>query len=266
MTESADRQVLVTGAGSGIGLQVARRFADTGARVVIAEVNPESGEAAAAAIPGAEFVRLDVTDPNAVRAAVNGLGRPIDVLVNNAVVCLDDPFDDLSIDAWNRQIAGTITGPFLMTQAVLPGMIAARSGSIVNISSVNAVTYLGNEAYSAGKAALLSLTRSVAVRYGPFGIRCNAVIPGTIRTSTWDKRLAIEPDLLTTAARWYPLGRIGDPDDVASAVLFLAGPQASWITGAALPVDGGLLAGNQAMTDDIVPSADIVPMAIKTSS
>jgi NAD(P)-dependent dehydrogenase (short-subunit alcohol dehydrogenase family) len=123
---------------------------------------------------------------------------------------------------------------------------------IVNVASVNAVGFYGNEAYSAAKAGLLSLTRSLAVGYGKHGIRCNAVVPGTIATPIWQQRVDRDPAILERLKRWYPLGRVGTPQDVGAAIAFLAGDDASWITGVALPVDGGLLAGNGPMTDDIL--------------
>jgi meso-butanediol dehydrogenase / (S,S)-butanediol dehydrogenase / diacetyl reductase len=179
----------------------------------------------------------------------------IDVLINNAAVCADAPLERITTSEWANDIAVNLTGAFLMTTRALRHMVGRGGGCIVNISSVNALGYFGNEAYSAAKAGLLSFTRSVAVRYGQHGVRCNAIVPGTIRTPAWDARLAADPRVLELAASHYPLGRIGEPADVANAALFLASPAAAWITGVALPVDGGLLAGNRHLADDIVPGA-----------
>jgi NAD(P)-dependent dehydrogenase (short-subunit alcohol dehydrogenase family) len=126
------------------------------------------------------------------------------------------------------------------------------SGVILNISSVNALGYYGNEAYSAAKAGILSLTRSLAVRYGPSGVRVNAIAPGTLRTPAWEKRREADPGVFERVARWYPLGRIGEPEDVAGAALFLASDEAAWISGAVLPVDGGLTTGNMEMMKEII--------------
>jgi len=144
---------------------------------------------------------------------------------------------------------------FLCCKAVLPSMIERHTGSIVNISSVNAITALGNEAYSAAKAGMLNLTQGIAVRYGAHGIRCNAIAPGTIRTPIWQARIDRDPVVFQRLLKWYPLGRVGEPDDIANATMFLASDDASWITGAVLPVDGGLLAGNYRMTRELLAEA-----------
>lgn len=244
------RHVVVTGAGAGIGRAIARRFGAEGASVVVADVDAGRAAETAAAVPGARAVTVDVTDGPAVRAAFGG--APVDVLVNNAGGATDAVFEDLGEDDWQRDVDLCLKGTFLCTQAVLPGMLERGGGAIVNVASVNAFVHVGNEAYSAAKAGVLSLTRSIAVRYGPRGVRCNAVAPGTVRTESWDARSRRDPAVLERVAGWYPLGRVGTPDDIAAAVLFLASDEAAWITGAALPVDGGLLAGNQRMVDDIM--------------
>ncbi|MBN9196390.1 MAG: SDR family oxidoreductase, partial [Microbacterium sp.] len=142
---------------------------------------------------------------------------------------------------------------FHTAQLALPDMLAAGRGSIVNISSVNALQYLGNVSYSAAKAGLISLTRSLAVRFGADGIRANAIVPGTIVTPAWDHRIAQDPHVLEDSRRWYPSTRLGRPEDVADAAVFLTGSQSGWINGESLIVDGGLMAGNVAMAAQIVP-------------
>lgn len=241
---------VVTGAGSGIGAAIAAHLAGGGAQILALDIDGAAAVRTAAAIPRAQAVTADVTDPDRVGLAL-GDAKRIDILVNNAVVASDIPLEDLSLAGWAQQVDVALTGAFVMIRAVLPAMMERQHGSIVNISSVNAFGYYGNEAYSAAKAGLLSLTRSVAVRYGKHGIRCNAVVPGTIRTPIWDRRLAADPQVLNRMAKWYPLGRVGTPDDVAAAVAFLAGDDAAWITGVSLPVDGGLLAGNGLLAQEI---------------
>ena len=155
-------------------------------------------------------------------------------------------------ETWSRDLAGVVTSAFLCSRRVLPGMIERGRGAIVNIASVNGLAYVGNEAYSAGKAAMINLTQSIAVRYGHHGVRCNAVAPGSIATPAWQKRVEQEPDVFDRLVKWYPLRRIGTPDDVSNAALFLASDEASWITGTVLRVDGGLLAGNEVFTNELL--------------
>jgi meso-butanediol dehydrogenase / (S,S)-butanediol dehydrogenase / diacetyl reductase len=243
------RSVVVTGGGAGIGRAIALRFGAEGALVVVADLDATSAERTAGEIPGARAVGVDVTDRASVLAALSDL--PVDILVNNAGGATDASLEEMPEEVWDRDVDLCLKGTFLCTQAVLPAMLRRGGGAIVNVASVNGVQYFGNEAYSAAKAGVLSLTRSVAVRYGPAGVRCNAVAPGTIRTGSWNEREERSPGVLDRLAGWYPLRRVGTPDDVAAAVLFLASEEAAWISGATLPVDGGLLAGNQRMTDDI---------------
>jgi meso-butanediol dehydrogenase / (S,S)-butanediol dehydrogenase / diacetyl reductase len=254
-----DGQVaIVTGSGSGIGQAIAARLAEEGASICVADIDLPSAEVTASRLHDLGYNALarhvDVTDRAGVADAVawtNEQLGPVDVLVNNAAFCNDTPLLELTEQDWDRDVDVTLKGSFFCAQAVLPDMVARGTGSIVNLGSVNGFQYLGNEAYSAAKAGLISLTRSLAVRYGRYGIRTNMVAPGTIRTAAWDDRLARNPAVLDEVAKWYPLGRVGTVDDVAAAVAFLASGEASWITGTVLTVDGGLLAGNAPMVADI---------------
>jgi meso-butanediol dehydrogenase/(S,S)-butanediol dehydrogenase/diacetyl reductase len=257
-----DRVVIVTGGGSGIGRVMALRFAAEGAGVAVVDWIGERANSVTAEISAAggkaESIVADVSssgDVTTMAGAVASRLGPVDVLVNNAAVAEGD--DVLQIDeaTWEHDVAVVLKGVFLCSKAVLPSMIGRRSGAIVNIASVNGLSALGNEAYSAAKAGVISLTQGMAVRYGRHGIRCNAIAPGTIRTPIWQERIDRDPVVFERLVKWYPLGRVGEPDDVANAAMFLASDEASWITGTVLPVDGGLLAGNFRMTRELLAEA-----------
>jgi meso-butanediol dehydrogenase / (S,S)-butanediol dehydrogenase / diacetyl reductase len=257
-----DRVVIVTGGGSGIGRVVAIRFAAEGARVAVVDWIRERAESVAAEISAAggtaASILADVSssqDVEAMAGAVASRLGPADVLVNNAAIADGD--DVLHIDelTWDHDVAVVLKGVFLCTKAVLPSMIERRGGAIVNVASVNGLSALGNEAYSAAKAGVINLTQGIAVRYGRYGIRCNAIAPGTIRTPIWQERIDRDPVVFQRLVKWYPLGRVGEPEDVANAAMFLASDEASWITGTVLPVDGGLLAGNFQMTRELLAEA-----------
>ncbi|HET6356766.1 SDR family NAD(P)-dependent oxidoreductase [Streptomyces sp.] len=237
--------VLITGAARGIGEATARRLAAEGARVLVTDVDAERAATTAGGIAGAESCGCDVGDRTAVEAAVayavERFGT-LDVLVNNAFSCGEDAplFEDEPDDVWLRDLDITLTGAFRCARAALPHLAASGRGAIVNIGSVNAEQDFGNHAYSAAKAGLASLTRTLAGDAAPRGVRVNQVNPGTIRTPAWSGREA----QLDALSRVYPLGRVGEPDDIAAAVAFLASRDAGWITGTTLRVDGGLLAVN----------------------
>jgi meso-butanediol dehydrogenase / (S,S)-butanediol dehydrogenase / diacetyl reductase len=252
----------VTCGGSGIGRVMAQRFAAEGAKVAVVDWLGDRADAVAGEISGAggraAAIRADVSqapDVDSMVAAVGSRLGPVDVLVNNAAIADGD--DVLQIDeaTWDRDVAVVLKSVFLCSKAVLPSMIERRGGAIVNIASVNGLSALGNEAYSAAKAGMINLTQGIAVRYGAHGIRCNAIAPGTIRTPIWQERIDRDPDVFERLVKWYPLGRVGEPDDVANAALFLASDEASWITGTVLVVDGGLLAGSFRMTRELLAEA-----------
>ncbi|MFG2630933.1 SDR family NAD(P)-dependent oxidoreductase [Streptomyces sp. NPDC048473] len=241
--------VLITGAGQGIGAAAARRLASEGARVLVTDLDGDRAGRTAAEIretgATAESLPCDVGDRAAVEAAVAhavAAFGSLDVLVNNAYACTPDTplFEDEPDEVWQRDLDITLSGPYRCARAALPHLVASGRGAIVNIGSVNGEQDFGNHAYSAAKAGLGSLTRTLAGHAGPRGVRVNLVAPGTIRTDAWAGRDAE----LSRVSGLYPLGRVGEPDDIASAVAFLASRDAAWITGTTLRVDGGLTAVN----------------------
>ncbi|MFJ9615740.1 SDR family NAD(P)-dependent oxidoreductase [Streptomyces noursei] len=243
-------RVLITAAGRGIGEATARRLADEGARVLLTDIDGARAERAADALRAAggvaEARACDVGDRTAVEAAVaHAVARfgGLDTLVNNAFGCHPDPplFEDTPDGEWAADLDLTLSGAMRCARAALPYLAAAGGrGSIVNIGSVNGIQDFGNHAYSAAKAGLASLTRTLSGHAAPRGVRVNLVAPGTVDTPNWAGR----EEHLERAAAAYPLGRVGRPEDIAAAVAYLASPDASWVTGITLPVDGGILVAN----------------------
>jgi NAD(P)-dependent dehydrogenase (short-subunit alcohol dehydrogenase family) len=241
---------VITGGGSGLGRAMALRFAEEGAAVAVADLIPERAAETAELIAKARGrgigIDADVTDAAQVEAMVaRGIAEfgQIDILVNNAGISVGDNILKIDEPGWDHTFDVCLKSAYLCSKAVLPGMIERRSGAILNISSVNAVWAIGKEAYSAAKAGMLNLTQNMALKYGDYGIRVNAISPGTVRTAIWDERLKKNPDVIDKLVVYYPLGRIGQPEDIANAALFLVSDDSSWITGINLPVDGGVSAG-----------------------
>ncbi|GAX88626.1 SDR family NAD(P)-dependent oxidoreductase [Effusibacillus lacus] len=230
---------IVTGVGRGIGRAVAEALAREGAVVILAERSLELGRQTEAHILGlggkAHFVETDVADPLSIRKLMdwteNHYGQ-LHVLVNNAGISRFAPLEETTVETWDETMNVNLRGPFLCSQAAAPLMRQAGSGSIINISSTRALmTEPGNEAYAASKGGLLSLTRALANSLGPI-IRVNAILPGWIH-------LTDEP-LRPEDHAQHPAGRVGQPDDVANACLFLASHDSSFITGQQLVIDGGM--------------------------
>ncbi len=240
------RVAVVTGAGHGIGRAVAQRLAAEGARLVLADLDEDAARETADSVLPAEAVatHCDVHLKPSVDAcidlAVRHFGQ-LDVLVNVAggSIAMPPAFEDMADEAWNEMLDLNLTGAMRCIRAALPHLRRRPAGAIVSISSVNGLAGFGEEAYSSAKAGLSLLTRNLAIKLGPAGIRVNAVAPGTVRTRVWDGQDGGADRLRPL----YPLGRVGEPSDIAAAVAFLASDDASWITGVTLPVDGGVLAG-----------------------
>lgn len=261
MPRHDNRIALVTGAAHGIGRAIALGLAAEGAAVAILDLDGEGAEATAGMIRkagGRAYAgRADITDMADLSAAIDAVETalgPIDILVNNAAYTASGDLANIPLDGWHREIDVNVNGSYHCLRALLPRMKDRGHGVVVNIASVNGVRYFGNPAYSAAKAALINLTQAVASEYGAHGIRCNAVLPGSVRTDniTWKIRQERDPAIFTKLSRWYPLGRVAEPEDVAKAVSFLASDEASYITGVALPVDGGLLAGMNVMIGEFI--------------
>ncbi len=249
--------VAVTGAAGGIGESLCRLFLEEGAKIAAIDKKASfEGLAAELKAEPANFAHAvaDVSDPAEVARAFASLASalgPIDILVNNAGGSDHSTFAHTDPAGWRAEIDRNLNSAYYCAHAVIPGMVARRAGVIIGIGSVNGLSALGDPAYSAGKAAMISLTRSLAQEYGRHGVRANIVLPGTVRTPLWQRRAAKDPKVLETLRRWYPLGRIVEPIDVARAVAFLASDAASAITGVALPVDCGLTSGNIVMTREL---------------
>jgi NAD(P)-dependent dehydrogenase (short-subunit alcohol dehydrogenase family) len=255
--EFQNRVVAITGAAGGIGRELCRYFASQGAAIAALDIRDTVNDLAVTLRQdGAriEAAVADIGNAEAVREAFAHLARslgPVDVLINNAGLTLHPTIERTPPEGFAQDVNANLNGAYNCVYAVLPGMKARRAGVIVNIGSVNGLAALGDPAYSAGKAGLISLTRSLALELGRYNIRANVVCPATVRTPIWDDRIARNPEVLTTLARWYPLGRIVEPIEVIRAVAFLASGAASAITGVTLPVDCGLTAGNIVMAREL---------------
>ena len=243
------KRVVITGAGGGLGRTLTARFAAAGAVVVACDL-PGADLSASHITARHSFDLCNRTATETAAAAILTEGPP-DILISNAGWTLAETIDKLSPNALFAEMNGNFGGTALLSRAFIPLMRQQPGAAIVFISSVNAISHFGNPAYSAAKAATLAWMRAIAVEEGPHALRANAVIPASIRTHAWDARLRADPAILTKLSALYPLGRIVTTDEVANAVLFLASPLASGITGTTLTVDAGLTAGNLPFLDAI---------------
>ncbi|GGJ02170.1 short-chain dehydrogenase [Alicyclobacillus cellulosilyticus] len=255
MVRVADKVAIITGAGSGIGEATAKLFAREGAKVVVADVHRENGERVAHDIVAgggeAVFIPVDVTNWAQVEAMVEQalatFGR-IDILFNNAGIGCVGMLHEIDEAVWDQVMAVNVKGVYLVAKAVVPHMMAQRSGVIINMSSCIATTGLALRAgYAASKGAVYSLTKSMQVDYAPYGIRVNALLPGTIYTPFVENYLRhsyADPEEALAAIKKRQLtGELGTPEDVAYAALYLASDEAKFVYGAGLVVDGGVTAG-----------------------
>lgn len=242
--ELEGRIALVTGGSRGIGLGIARELAGAGATLALVARNGERAREAAEGLPGSGHAgyACDVADPAAVketaRAVASELG-PVEILVNNAGITRDNLLMRLSDDDWDQVMDVNLKGAFNFIRALTRGMLKQRAGTIVNVSSV--VGLMGNPGqsnYAASKSGLHGLTRSVARELASRGIRCNAIAPGYIRTDMTEELTEEQREALRGQ---IPLGRLGEVEDIAPLVRFLAGPGGRYITGQVIAVDGGMV-------------------------
>lgn len=244
---------VVTGGAGGIGRAIAARLAQSHEAVFIVDLDPDrlsQSQEHKQLIDSGRLrpCRCDVTKPADVTqmaSFVSSQGK-VRTLVNNAGICRADSIQKLTAESWNTEISLNLNAAFLCVRAFAEPLKQTR-GSVVNIASVNGIGFYGNPAYSAAKAGLIHFTKSTAVEFGSFGVRSNAVAPGTVRTSVWDERVRNNPGLFEEVMQYYPLDHVIQPEDVANAVQFLASDQAAAITGVCLPVDAGLTAGPPAL-------------------
>jgi NAD(P)-dependent dehydrogenase (short-subunit alcohol dehydrogenase family) len=242
---------VVTGAAQGIGRAIAEDLHARGAQLLLVDRNAQGVMAAAASmsapnLPSVQAFVVDLADPMAIEQvaqSIRSLGCEIDILVNNAAIEIDLPLDSLTAEVFDRVLAINLRAPLLLTQALVP-LFAASGGAIVNLSSIHASNAFPNAIpYACSKAGLLALTRNLALELASRKIRVNAICPGYIDTPMWDEWLRTVSDPEACAAQTaelHPLGRRGLPGDVAAAVAYLSGPEAAWVTGTHLVVDGGL--------------------------
>jgi NAD(P)-dependent dehydrogenase (short-subunit alcohol dehydrogenase family) len=238
------KTALITGGGSGIGAATARRLAAEGAKVAVLDLNGVGAKAVAAETGGLGF-DCDVTSDEQVNRAIAEVAAsigPIHVLFNNAGTAVRSPVHEHSEIDWDRIVAVNLKGAFLCSKHAI-AHFAPEGGSIIHASSVTGITGVRSRAaYSAAKGALVALARNMALDYAARRIRVNCVCPGFVRTPLIGPLLA-DPERTAHLVAMHPLGRLGEPEDVANAVLFLASEESSWMTGQCLIVDGGFSAG-----------------------
>jgi NAD(P)-dependent dehydrogenase (short-subunit alcohol dehydrogenase family) len=245
----AGKSALVTGGATGIGRAIALRFAQEGARIAVADINDEDGQATAAEA-GGFFVHCDTSDPESARASVGASVAThggLDILVNSAAH-LGGAHDAATMpeQEWRSVLSVTLDGVFYCSKYAVPEMVKRDAGSIIHIASVEGMMGVaGHAAYVTGKSALFGLTKSMAIDYGKLGIRVNAISPGIIDSGRPDiNQLKTVPEMMQFWRGMTVLDRLGLPEEVASAALFLASDEASYITGQNLAVDGGWTIGH----------------------
>ena len=255
---------IVTGAASGMGRATAIRFAQNGAKVVVADINDAEGKNTVEMVKKAGsdgfFQHTDVSSAAETQALANAaLAKwgTIDILHNNAAATTlcntkDRPVHEIEEWVWDKMHAISLKSVYLCSKAVLPTMMAKKSGSIINMTSMDAiVSEPGFDAYTAAKGGVISLTRSMAGEYGQYNIRVNVISPGYIATECQMPWINANPQMVASASAMHALNRMGRPEEVADAVLFLASDMSTFVTGAIIPVDGGFTVFKQTNADTL---------------
>ena len=241
-----DRVAVITGGAGGIGLATARRLAEEGAKVVVADVSGDAGQAAATEV-GGTFVQVDVTDAaqvDALFATAQQTYGSVDIAFNNAGISPpdDDSILDTGIDAWRRVQEVNLTSVYLCCKAVLPYMQSQGKGSIINTASFVAVMGAATSqiSYTASKGGVLAMTRELGVQFAREGIRVNALCPGPVNTPLLQELFAKDPERAARRLVHIPMGRFAEPEEIAAAVAFLASDDSSFMTASTFLVDGGI--------------------------
>ena len=257
MDRLKEKTAVITGGTSGFGFSIAKLFVREGASVVIAGRNREKGVDSVEKIKKAtgidiRFIQCDVTTEYEVENLAETVFRAfhkIDILVNNAGMLIRKDFEETTEKEWDEVMATNLKGPFFCCKHMIPGMVKNKKGSVVNISSHVSLMGKGDvPVYSASKGGVAALTRSLALRYAKHNVRVNCICPGTILTELNRHVFEEAPDpekKLRDVVAMYPLGRLGTPMDVAYAAVYLGLEESSWVTGVALPIEGGYTAGKE---------------------
>jgi NAD(P)-dependent dehydrogenase (short-subunit alcohol dehydrogenase family) len=247
----ADKVAIITGAGSGMGRTAALMFAEQGASVVVAEFSEPAGAETVRLVEAnggrASFVKVDVSNEAQAKGmvdhAVATYGR-VDVLYNNAGIMpeADHSVTDTEVAVWDQVMAVNVRGVFLGCKYAIPPMVAQASGSVINIASFVALVgcSVPQDAYTASKGALLALTRSLAVQFGPHGVRTNAICPGPVETPLLMDWLVKDEEAKRIRLARNPTGRFGKPEEIVNMAIYLASDESRWTNGAQLVVDGGI--------------------------
>ncbi|MER9140834.1 SDR family oxidoreductase [Mesorhizobium sp. M0830] len=249
--EFEGKTVVVTGAGGGLGSAIVALLAQRGARVIGCDRSSETLESPHLASRHVFDLLDKASIATAIAAILDRDGVP-DILINNAGWTRAETLSALNPGSIEQELDLNLTGVVTFADPLVKAMAGRGSGSVVFISSVNAIAHFGNPAYAAAKAGINAYAKAIAVELGRSGLRANVVCPGSIRTAAWDHRLAKDPEILGKLQRLYPLGRIVNASEVAEAVAFLASDRASGITGVVMPVDAGLTAGCLPFIDNIL--------------